>query len=242
MPYEAWLGRFRHIGDDPAELEQELEKGDVAAFVAEPISGASRAAAVPPDDYWPAIAALCRSHDVLLIVDEVMTGFGRTGAWFAIQHWGVEPDLMICGKGASSGYWPLGLAIASGRVWEMIRDRFVHGYTYSHHPGGAAVGMAVLDIIVEEELVAAAVRQGERLRAGLQEALGERVIEVRGKGLLLGITFEDDPQAVVSSARAQGLLVYPAAIPAILLGPPLVITDEEIDLIVDRLSAALYET
>jgi acetylornithine/succinyldiaminopimelate/putrescine aminotransferase len=80
------------------------------------------------------------------------------------------------------------------------------------------------------------------LRAGLQEALGERVIEVRGKGLLLGITFEDDPQAVVSSARAQGLLVYPAAIPAILLGPPLVITDEEIDLIVDRLSAALYET
>jgi adenosylmethionine-8-amino-7-oxononanoate aminotransferase len=241
-PYEPWLGRFRHVGDDPAELERDLAKGDVAAFVAEPISGASRGATVPPDDYWPTIAALCRSYDVLFVVDEVMTGFGRTGAWFAIEHWGVEPDLMICGKGASSGYWPLGLAIASGRVFEVIGERFVHGYTYSHHPAGAAVGMAVLDILTEEDLVAAAARQGERLRVGLKEALGERVTDVRGKGLLVGVAFDDDPQSVVSAARNQGLLVYPAAIPAVLLGPPLVITDEEVDQIVERLSAALHET
>ena len=238
-PYESWLGRFRHLPLDIGRLEEELNRGDVAAFVAEPISGASRAAEVPPDDYWPAVAELCRRHEVLLVVDEVMTGFGRTGRWFGIEHWDVEPDLMICGKGASSGYWPLGLAIASGRIYEAIGESFVHGFTYSHHPAGAAVGKAVLDIIKGEGLVEAAARKGALLRSGLEDSLGDRVIDIRGKGLLIGIELDADPRAVVSAARAQGLLVYPAAIPAILLGPPLVITDAEIDQLVDRLAAAL---
>ncbi len=241
-PYESWLGRFRHVPLDLGRLEEELEKEDVAAFVAEPISGASLAAVVPPDDYWPSVAELCRRHDVLLAVDEVMTGFGRTGRWFGIQHWNVEPDLMICGKGASSGYWPLGLAIASGRVFETIGNDFVHGFTYSHHPGGAAVGRAVLDIIEREGLVEAAARQGALLRSRLEDSLGDRVMDIRGKGLLIGIEVDADPRAVVTSARAQGLLVYPAAIPAILLGPPLIINDDEIDLLVERLTVALNET
>lgn len=241
-PYESWLGRFRHLPLDIERLEEELNRGDVAAFVAEPISGASQAAEVPPDDYWPAVAELCRRHEVLLVVDEVMTGFGRTGRWFGIEHWNVAPDLMICGKGASSGYWPLGLAIASGRIYEAIGENFVHGFTYSHHPAGAAVGKAVLNVIESEGLVEAAARQGALLRSRLEESLGDRVIDVRGKGLLIGIELDADPRAVVSAARAQGLLVYPAAIPAILLGPPLVITDAEIDQLVDRLSAALDQT
>jgi adenosylmethionine-8-amino-7-oxononanoate aminotransferase len=238
-PYESWLGRFRHVPLDIGRLEVELARGDVAAFVAEPISGASLAAAVPPDDFWPAVSELCRQYEVLLVVDEVMTGFGRTGRWFGIQHWDVKPDLMICGKGASSGYWPLGLAIASGDVFDVIAETFVHGYTFSHHPGGAAVGKAVLDIIERESLVEAAVRQGEVLKGRLQDALGDRVIDIRGKGLLIGIELDGDPQAVVASARNHGLLVYPAAIPAILLGPPLIISDNEIDQIVERLTAAL---
>lgn len=241
-PYESWLGRFRHVPLDIGRLEEELDRGDVAAFVAEPISGATRAAKVPPADYWPAVAELCRRHEVLLVVDEVMTGFGRTGRWFGIEHWNVEPDLLICGKGASSGYWPLGLAIASGRVYEAIGESFVHGFTYSHHPAGAAVGKAVLEIIEKESLVEAAARQGTLLRSRLEEALGGRVIDIRGKGLLVGIELDADPKAVVSAARAQGLLVYPAAIGAILLGPPLIITEPEIDQLVDRLTAALDET
>lgn len=257
-PYEGWLGRFRHLppvyefrcpapmhpqgcGKWHADrLADEIEsQGDVAAFVAEPISGASLAAAVPPDDYWPAVAEVCRKYDVLLVADEVMTGFGRTGRWFGIEWWGVEPDLIIAGKGASSGYWPLGLAIASGQVFDAIGDRFVHGYTYSHHPGGAAVGQAVIDIIRSEGLVEAATRQGERLRTGLESTLADRVADIRGKGLLIGVELTGDPHQVVTLARQHGLLVYPAAIQAILLGPPLNVTDDEIDQIVERLTAAL---
>ncbi|MGH8957584.1 MAG: aspartate aminotransferase family protein [Acidimicrobiia bacterium] len=257
-PYEPWLGRFDHLppvyeyrcvcpshptgcgkwhGD---QLEAAINaRHDVAAFIAEPISGASLAAAVPPDDYWPAIAEVCRRHDVLLIVDEVMTGFGRTGKWFGIEHWGVEPDLIICGKGASSGYWPLGLAIASGRVFDAIGERFVHGYTYSHHPGGSAVGQVVIDIISREELVGAAARHGERLKGELETALLGRVGDVRGRGLLIGVELFAARDAVVAAARRLGLLVYPAAIVGILLGPPLIIGDSEIEQIVERFDLAL---
>ena len=108
--------------DDPAELAQELERaieaagpGTVAAFVAEPIVGATLAAVVPPDGYWDAIAEVCHRHGVLLIADEVMTGFGRTGRWFGLDHWGIRPDMLVAAKGATSGYWPFGFVAASGR-------------------------------------------------------------------------------------------------------------------------------
>ena len=92
----------------------------VAAFIAEPISGATLGARRPPDDYWPAVAEVLRSHGVLLIMDEVMTGFGRTGRWFGADHWGVRPDIITSAKGVSSGYWPLGLCIASGAVYDTV--------------------------------------------------------------------------------------------------------------------------
>lgn len=243
QPYEPWLGRFVQLSEagDPEVLEEMIiARDDVAAVMLEPISGASRAGAVPPVEYWPAVAEICRRHDVLLIADEVMTGFGRTGKWFGTEHWGVSPDLLTAGKGASSGYWPIGLAFASGAVFDAIGADFVHGFTFSHHPVGAAVGQAVLDIITRERLVDAAETKGKRLRSALVDALPGA--EVRGKGLLVGVVWEsgEGTSTIVESARRQGLLVYPAAIEnAIVLGPPLVIDDAEIDELVDRLVAAV---
>lgn len=244
-PYETWLGRFRQLADGLEQLEDEISKPDVAAFVAEPISGASRAGEVPSDAHWKTVAEFCRRNGVLFVVDEVMCGFGRTGKWFGLDHWSLAPDLMICGKGASSGYWPLGLAIASQPVFDAIGAEFVHGFTFSHHPVGAAVGQAVLDIITKERLVEAAATKGERLRSALAEAFPEA--EIRGRGLLVGVVWKPDQvgmtrgtRAIVENARREGLLVYPAAIEnAIVLGPPLTIDEAEIDELIERLLAAL---
>jgi adenosylmethionine-8-amino-7-oxononanoate aminotransferase len=174
-PYEPWLGRFEHVsaaypyragleGADAigsgaeavAELDALLHRvgpGRIAAFVAEPIVGATLAAAVPPDDYGPAVSAWCERNKVLFVADEVMTGFGRTGTWFGVNHWGIRPDLLLAAKGATSGYWPFGFVAAAGRVAEpLISSGFVHGFTYSHSIPGAAVARAVLKILQEEEL------------------------------------------------------------------------------------------
>src|SRR6266508_4173798 len=238
--------------------------GTVAAFAAEPVAGAALGAAVPPDDYWPAVAEVCRRHGVLLVADEVMTGFGRTGRWFGCDHWGVRPDILVSAKGAASGYWPLGLAVASGRVHDTIAARgFSHGFTFSHHVVGAAAGRAVLRVLRERNLVAAAETQGKRLRAGLEERLGghHAVGDVRGLGLMLGIELVADratrapfararrvTERVVAAARARGLLVYSSTGGAdgrdgdlLMLGPPLVISDAEVDEAVTLLGAAVEE-
>jgi adenosylmethionine-8-amino-7-oxononanoate aminotransferase len=283
-PYLPWLGRARHTlaayeyrcpfpdthpracGARYAEaLERlivEAGPGRVAAFLAEPVAGAALGAAVPPDDYWPAVVEVCRRHGVLVIADEVMTGFGRTGRWFACDHWGVRPDVLVLAKGAASGYWPLGLAVASGAVQRTIAERgLTHGFTYSHHVVGAAAGRAVLALLRERELVAAAESQGKRLRAGLQERLDGHpaVGDVRGLGLLVGVELVADrgrrtpfPRArrvterVVAAARDRGLLVYSSTGHAgggdgdlLLLGPPLVISDAEVDETIDTLAAAI---
>ena len=168
-PYEAWLGRFAHVsaaypyrGGLPgsgalgsadalaAELDatiRELGPSTVAAFIAEPIVGATLGAVEPPDGYWPAIAEVCRRHGVLLIADEVMTGFGRTGTWFAMDGTGVRPDLLVAAKGATSGYWPFGFCAVAGEHWDAVTrgPGFVHGFTYSHQPvarGGRGRGAA----------------------------------------------------------------------------------------------------
>jgi adenosylmethionine-8-amino-7-oxononanoate aminotransferase len=240
QPYEPWLGRFVQLPDDLDSWEQAISAGEVAAVVLEPISGAARAAEVPLDDFWPAITELCRHHDVLLVADEVMSGFGRTGTWFGVERWGVSPDLMICGKGASSGYWPLGLTIASQSVFEAISSTFVHGFTFSHHAVGAAVGRAVVDIITNEGLVDAAATKGKGLRSALADALPGA--EIRGAGLLIGVVWDAGPgtKEVVEAARRQGLLVYPSALDSgIVLGPPLIISDAEIDDLVTRLASAV---
>jgi adenosylmethionine-8-amino-7-oxononanoate aminotransferase len=234
----------------------------VAAFIAEPISGATLAAAVPPDDYWPAIAEVCRRHDVVLIADEVMTGFGRTGAWFAMDHWDVEPDILTAGKGTTSGYVPFGFAAASGRVHEAIAGGpgFVHGFTWSHNAVGAAAGLAVL-----RELKAGLVDRsrdlGERLLSGLRSELADAptVGEVRGLGLLLGIelvrdreTNEPFPRSaavaerILQAARESGLLLYSSTGHVdgtngdlVLLGPPFSISDDDAAILLERTVAAV---
>src|SRR5436190_20284317 len=246
-PYEGWLGRFRHVsaaypyrGDDPgaqalgstdelvAEIERVIEQADpatVAAFVGEPIVGATLGAVVPPDDYWPAVADVCRRHGVLVVADEVMTGFGRTGRWFGLDHWKVRADIVVAAKGATSGYWPFGFAAASGEIHDTITSRggFVHGFTYSHAPAGAAVAREVLRILDDEDLVEASRAKGDRLKALLEDRLGasEHVGEIRGRGLMVGLELVEDretrrpfpraarlTEAVVRATRDAGVLVY----------------------------------
>ncbi|MCI0581931.1 MAG: aspartate aminotransferase family protein [Chloroflexi bacterium] len=284
-PYEGWLGRFRHVsaaypyraGDPGAsalatadELADELDRAitageprTVAAFVAEPIVGATLAAAVPPDGYWPAIAEVCSRHGVLLVADEVMTGFGRTGRWFGVDHWDVRPDLLVAAKGATSGYWPFGFVAASAEVHDVVAGPaaagFVHGFTFSHHVIGAAVAGEVLRIIESENLVAASATKGERLHDLVFERLGHHpnVGEIRGRGLMVGLELVADretrapfpraakvTEAIVGAAKSNGVLLYSGTGLAdgtdgdsILLGPPFVVTDAELQ----RMAAVLAD-
>ena len=276
-PYEAWLGRFRHVSaaypyraGDPgsnslgsadelaAELERAIDQAEpdsVAAFVAEPIVGATLGAVEPPDGYWPAIAEVCRRHGVLLVADEVMTGFGRTGRWFGLDHWGVRPDILVAAKGATGGYWPFGFAAASGAVHDAVRAAgpFVHGFTHSHQPVGAAVAREALRILEAESLVEASAAKGERLRGLLNTGLDDHphVGEVRGRGLLVGVEVVADresrapfpraarvAEATVAAARERGVLLYSGTGNAdgvdgdvLLLGPPFVVSDAELETI-----------
>jgi len=286
-PYLPWLGQASHTlaayeyrcpfpdthpagcgGRYAQALEREIlasPPGTVAAFVAEPVAGAGLGAAVPPDDYWPAVSEVCRRHGVLLVADEVMTGFGRTGRWFACDHWGVRPDILVLAKGAASGYWPLGLAVASGEVHDRIgQGGFTHGLTYSHHVVGAAAGRAVLEVLRERRLVEAAETQGKRLRAGLEARLAGHPAagDIRGLGLMLAVELVADlatrapfprearvAERVVAAARDRGLLLYSSTGCAdgtdgdlVMLGPPLVVTDAEVDELADLTAAAIEAT
>jgi adenosylmethionine-8-amino-7-oxononanoate aminotransferase len=286
-PYEGWLGRFRHVSaaypyraGDPdshalgdadelvAELERTFEAAEprsIAAFVAEPIVGAALGAVSPPEGYWPRIAEVCRRHGVLLIADEVMTGFGRTGRWFGLDHWGVRPDMLVAAKGATSGYWPFGFVAASDEIHATVTGAggFTHGFTYSHAPAGAAVAREVLRILEAENLVEASATKGAHLLRMLDERLAAQpnVGEVRGRGLLVGVELVADrstrqafprtsrlTEAVVRGARSRGVLVYSGTGNAdgvngdtILLGPPFVITDDELARIVAVVGEAIEE-
>jgi adenosylmethionine-8-amino-7-oxononanoate aminotransferase len=279
--YEPWLGRTVRVplanpyrdersgAEHAAEIDRVIRAtgaGRVAAFIAEPVSGATLGAAVPPDDYWPEVAAVLRSHGVLLIADEVMTGFGRTGRWFGMDNWNGRPDILTSGKGASSGYWPLGLCVASGDVYDTVdaADTFSHGFTWSHHPVGAAAADVVLSVIEREGLVARSRSMGERCREQLRLALGDHphVGEVRGIGLLNGVEFVADratkqpfaraervTERVTAAAFERGLTVYPCTSAvdgnvgdAVLLGPPLSVTEGDLDEMVERLVASVLAT
>ncbi len=282
-PYLPWLG---HAGRVPgvleyrcpspghpddcgrwhaSRLEEAIEAtgpGQVAAFLAEPVGGAASGAAVPPDGYWEAISRVCREHGVLVIADEVMTGFGRTGAWFASEHFGLRPDIMTLAKGASSGYWPLGVCAIAGTVAETLETTgLTHGFTYSHHPAGAAAGSAVISLMRERALVTRAADLGPTLAGLLDAAIGEHpnVGDIRGIGLLLAVEFVRDrstkapfpregrvAEAFGRLARDEGLIVYPSSGCAgggegdlVLVGPPLVVTEEELEMIAERMAAAL---
>jgi adenosylmethionine-8-amino-7-oxononanoate aminotransferase len=219
---------------------------------------------VPPDGYWPAIAEVCRRHGALLVADEVMTGFGRTGRWFGGDHWGMRPDILVGAKGGTSGYVPFGLVAASGSVRDTVLGEppgFVHGFTYSHHAVGAAVAAEVLRIIEDEDLVAASAVKGDRLQSLLRARLDghPHVGDIRGRGLLVGVELVADrdsrapfprtdrvTESIVRAAREMGLLLYSGTGladgtngDAILLGPPFVITDDELVAVADRLTESI---
>ena len=244
-----------------AELEAriaELGAHRVAAFIAEPIQGAG-GVIIPPESYWPEIVRICRAHDVLLIADEVICGFGRTGNWFGSQTVGIQPDIMTIAKGLSSGYAPIGGSIVSARVAQVINDagEFNHGYTYSGHPVAAAVALENLRIIEEENLVSYVADDigpylGARWRALSDHPL---VGEARIAGLMgaLAMTpdkstrarFAAEPGTVGLYCRtrcfANGLVMRHVG-DRMIISPPLVLSHEEADLLIERAVKSLDET
>jgi adenosylmethionine-8-amino-7-oxononanoate aminotransferase len=233
----------------------------VAAVIAEPVMGAG-GVIVPPPSYFPALRRICDRHGVLLIADEVITGFGRTGRWFALGHWGVEPDLVSFAKGVTSGYLPLGGVIAATHVRDAIESapydrRFMHAATYSGHPVCCAVGLRNVEIIESESLVERAALFGRRLLTGL-EGLRDlpAVGDVRGLGMMCGVELVADGGTkapalglgtrVAREALARGLLVRirpggvdPAIGDTICLAPPLATPAETIDRLPEILRAAI---
>ena len=249
------------------ELSRLLERegSDVAAFIFEPIVGATLGAVAPPEGYLQRIAEICRRHKILLIADEVMSGMGRTGKPFAVEHWGVTPDMILVGKGIASGYAPLGAVIVAGDVAETISrgsGTFLHGFTYNAHPVATAAGNAVLDYIEKENLFERVEPAGRELRTAL-ETLGRFSVvgDVRGKGLLLAIeivrdakTREPFPPDARMAARIQedaleaGVMTYPmqGCVDGergdhILIAPPFTISPAMIQMLVAALNRALAD-
>jgi adenosylmethionine-8-amino-7-oxononanoate aminotransferase len=248
------------------ELETFLaanEAGSVAAFIFEPMVGATLGAAAPPDGYAQRTSEICRNRGILLIADEIMTGIGRTGKNFAVQHWNVEPDMILVGKGVASGYAPLGAVLVSERVVDAFArgsGAFMHGFTYQAHPVATAAGNAVLDHLEAHGLFARANSAASELRAALTPlASHPNIGEIRGLGLLLGIEFVQDKTARTPFAKEQGIaeqirqaaveknvLTYPAQGCVdgsrgdhILLAPPFTLTPEESAIIAHALQHAL---
>ena len=233
----------------------------VAAVIAEPVMGAG-GVIVPPPSYFPRLREICDRHDVLLIADEVITGFGRTGRWFALGHWGIEPDLVSFAKGVTSGYLPLGGVIASKRVHEAIESapadrKFMHAATYSGHPVCCAVGLRNVEIIENEGLVERAAIMGQRLLAGLEELRDLPVVgDVRGLGMMCGVELVTNRNTKAPAlglggrftreALARGLLpriragsADPPIGDTICLAPPLSTPTEVLDRIPEILRDAL---
>jgi ornithine--oxo-acid transaminase len=179
--------------DDLDALERELRRGDVAAFVVEPIQG--HGVHVPSDDYLPGAQRLCREHGALLVADEIQTGLGRTGRFLAVEHWGVEPDMVLLAKALSGGFVPVGAVATRRSVFEKVFDRMdravVHGSTFSKNNLAMAAGLATLDVLEREGLVEHAAELGEGLLAELAAMVPrfEFLHEVRGKGLMIGLAF-----------------------------------------------------
>jgi adenosylmethionine-8-amino-7-oxononanoate aminotransferase len=238
-------------------------RDQAAAFIFEPIVGATLGAAAPPDGYVARIAEICRKNGLLLIADEVMTGMGRTGKPFAVEHWGVEPDMILLGKGIASGYAPLGAVLVSARVVEAIErgsGTFVHGFTYQAHPVSTAAGNAVLDYLESQKLFDRVAPAGNHLREALSRLQSHsNVGEVRGLGLLLGVEFvnrkttrepfpreQNIAEKIREACLEENVLTYPTEGCVdglrgdhVLLAPPFTISPEESALIARALQTAV---
>lgn len=257
---------LQHCLDEMEAAIRRIGPEYIAAFIAEPVIGAAGGAVVPPEGYFQRIREICDRYQILFIADEVMTGCGRTGKNFGIDHWGVVPDLMAIGKGMSGGYTPQAAVLVTEEIHETIRKGtgfIMAGHTYSANPLSSAVSLAVLRFMEAEGLVDRARQQGDELIADLRTLQKEIPLigDVRGKGLLCGVEFVKDPvtkepfplqqgvtQRILEKAFQKGLLLYPAsggldgiAGDAILVAPPLIIRSEERKELVELLRQTLLE-
>ena len=248
------------------DLDMFLRANDsstVAAFLFEPVVGATLGAVPAVDGYTARIAEICRKHGILLIADEVMTGMGRTGTPFASEHWGLEPDVILTGKGIASGYAPLGAVLVSPRLVEAFEKgtaAFMHGFTYQAHPVATAAGNAVFDYLEAHSLFERVTPTGQTLRKALAALESHaHVGQVRGLGLLQGVEFVKDEvtrepfpkeadiaEKIRQAALEKNVLVYPGQGCVdgvrgdhVLLAPPFIIKPEECELIADSLQYAL---
>lgn len=235
----------------------------VAAVIAEPIVGAAAGAMPAPPGYFRRLREICDKHDVLLIMDEVITGLGRTGAWFASIDEGITPDMLITAKGLSAGYTPMGAVLIREPLVDSIRKgsgNAPFGHTFSGNPLSSAICLAVLEFIEQNDVIANARARGAELAAGLRD-LSQRyrhMVDVRGRGLLWGFEFVLDRQdrtpppaefnatgVFADLCQAAGLIIYPAGIAplnnAAMLAPPLTITSAEVTELLGRLSIGLAE-
>lgn len=240
------------------ELEETIERegaDTIAALIGETVHGGG-GVIVPPQGYWAAVAEVLKRHDILLILDEVICGFGRTGTMFGMQQYGVVPDIVSFAKGVTSGYVPLGGVGVSDEVWDTLStpDRmFMHGFTYSGHPVACAVALPNLDIIERERLPENAARAGDYLLGALHERLDDHphVGNIRGKGLMLFVELVTDKATkekfdpafglsprLTKATRERGIIVRPVN-DGIAIAPPLTIQPRELDQIADAIAGAI---
>jgi len=238
----------------------------VSAFFAESVGGAATSGMVPVPEYYPIVREVCTKHDVLFVDDEVICGFGRTGKWFGIEHWGVKPDMMLLAKGMTGGYAPMAAVLIDEDIRKVFAETggtFTHGFTMEANPVSCAVAITVIDILEKEGLVERSAILGEYLHKRAKEKLSQHpsVGDIRGKGMLLGIelvknkkTKEPFDPALTASyrvyqvAKQKGCMIYPTAgvVQGIkgdhfLVAPPYIITKEEIDTALDILDEAIAE-
>ena len=238
----------------------------VAAFIAESIGGATLGAVVPPANYWPIIAGICDKQGVLLIADEVMSGFGRTGKWFGIEHFDVKPHLMTMGKGTTGGYFPLSITAVQNSDVETVRQvfgDFPHGSTFSHHAVGAAVAMATFNYLNDHDLINAASHRGIYLGQQLKTKLSDLLCvgDIRGLGMMWAVEFVADRQTkepfspdrhfsqrVCDIAFQRGVILYPGSGSVdgvsgdhLMVAPPFVIEENQINEVIDILRDSILE-
>jgi adenosylmethionine-8-amino-7-oxononanoate aminotransferase len=249
--------------DDLDVFLKSKDAASVAGFIFEPVVGATLGAAAPPDGYAQRIAKICRDHGILLLADEILSGMGRTGKPFAVQHWNVEPDMILTGKGIASGYAPLGAVFVAPNVvaaFEKGSGAFQHGFTYQAHPVTTAAGNAVLDYMESHKLFDRVAPAAQILRDALAPLAGHtHVGDIRGLGLLVGIEFvknkasrepfpkeENIAERFRQAALAENVLTYPTQGCVdgvrgdhILLAPPFIVTQKECELIGSALRSAL---
>ena len=235
----------------------ELGAENIAAFIGEPIQGAG-GVIIPPDNYWPRIQEICKKYDILLVVDEVICGFGRTGNWFGSDTYNIKPDIITMAKGISSGYIPLSGIMVGSRVSDVMINEggeFYHGYTYSGHPVACAVAIENLKIIKEENLIEHSAKTSIYLNERMQEIAEHPLVgEVRMKSLIGAVELVEDKSSrkmfedtgsvgtICRDYCIQNGLVMRAVRDGMIFCPPLIFTNENVDELVDKLKKSLDQT